>query len=447
MGKYFGTDGVRGVANQTLTPELAFKLGVAAATALSENCDQKVKILIGKDTRISGDMLEAALAAGMCSTGADVYLLGIIPTPGVAILCRRFKATAGAVISASHNPFEDNGIKFFSASGYKLPDVVEDEIERLMDDCNSLNRPVGEKVGRIHMVDAAAAFYVQILKEKFPLDLRGIKMVLDTANGAASFIGPELFTSLGTQVVAIADQPDGCNINKDCGSTHMQLLQKTVLQEKADIGIALDGDADRVLAVDEKGNLMDGDMILAICAVHMQKQGLLKNDTLVATIMSNMGLKVAMQKHGIQMEETKVGDRYVLEQMLASGAVLGGEQSGHIIFSEYNTTGDGLASALFLLEVMQQNKQSLSELNSVMQKLPQVLINVRVSTKESWQDDADIFTAYEEAQKQLASRGRALIRPSGTEPVLRVMVEGDNEEELQALANRIADVIREKRGK
>jgi len=447
VAKFFGTDGIRGKANEVLTPELAFILGKAAATVLAKSCNNASnKILIGKDTRVSGDMLEAALAAGICSAGASPVLLGVIPTPGVAVLCREYGAMAGAVISASHNPFDDNGIKFFSANGYKLPDSVEEKIEHLIENPQPIVSPVGSRIGQITYDFQAYERYLDQLRSRQPLDLKGLKLVIDCANGASSPMAKELFASLGADVTAIADSPDGCNINFNCGSTHMQNLTKTVVRQKAQIGIAFDGDADRMLAVDEKGNILDGDFIMAICAAHMKKRNELKNDLLVVTVLSNMGLHIAMKKAGIAVSETKVGDRYILERMLELDAVLGGEQSGHLIFSQYNTTGDGLASALYLLSVMQIEGKPISELAKIMHRLPQLMINVPVSQKAGWEDDAEIMAAYNAAKEALAGMGRVLLRPSGTENLLRVMAEGENDEQVKKVVGDIAEVIRKKRG-
>lgn len=447
MAKFFGTDGIRGKANEVLTPELAFILGKAAATVLAESSNNASnKILIGKDTRISGDMLEAALAAGICSAGASPVLLGVIPTPGVAVLCREYGAMAGAVISASHNPFADNGIKFFSANGYKLPDPVEEKIEYLMENPHSIVSPVGGGIGRITYDFQADESYLDQLRRRQPLDLQGLKMVIDCANGASSPIAKELFASLGAEVTAIADTPDGCNINLDCGSTHMQSLTEEVVRQKAQIGIAFDGDADRMLAVDEKGNILDGDFIMSICAAHMKKKNELKNDLLVVTVLTNMGLHIAMKKLGITVSETKVGDRYILERMLELDAVLGGEQSGHLIFSQYNTTGDGLASALYLLSVMQNEGKPISELAKIMHRLPQLMINVPVLQKAGWEEDTEIMAAYNAGKEALSGVGRVLLRPSGTENLLRVMAEGENDEQVRKVVEDIVEVIRKKRG-
>ena len=451
MGKYFGTDGVRGCANTVLTAEMAFNLGRAAATAVAKQKninkintdDKKPQILIGKDTRISGDMLEAALAAGICSMGVDVVLLGVIPTPGVAVLCRSFNALAGAVISASHNHFADNGIKFFLGDGNKLHDSLENEIEELLDNIDSLPRVEGAVVGRISTCPDALSTYETHLRNLQPdlTDLKGMKIVLDAANGAAHSIAVSLFRSLGADLTAIHCCPDGCNINEGCGSTHPEELIKAVLSSGADIGIALDGDADRIIVVDELGNLVDGDIILAVCAAQLQKEGLLENNKIVATIMSNMGLMLAMQTLGIEVLETKVGDRYVIEGLREAGAVLGGEQSGHIIFTHFNTTGDGLATALYILHTMREAGQPLSELAKIITKLPQELVNIRVRSKDGWQEDADIQAAIKKNSQLLAGRGRVVVRPSGTESLFRVMAEGDSPDELKNIVNEIASVI------
>ena len=448
MGKYFGTDGVRGKANDILTAELAFALGRAVATVwVKENRQdfKKPQMLIGRDTRLSGTMLESALAAGLCSCGVNAVLLGVIPTPGVAVLCRHYNCP-GAVISASHNPFADNGIKFFSEKGYKLPDALEEEIESYIDSPVNVCRPAAAELGTVSYINEGRKIYLDFLKSQVDINLIGTKIVVDAANGAAGGLAEELFASLGAQVVALGSNPNGININDNCGSTHPEALAQAVLRNKAHLGVALDGDADRLILVDEKGNIVDGDHTLAICAVDMKEQGKLKNDTLVITVMSNMGLHLAMQKHGIHLEETKVGDRYVLERMLEKRASLGGEQSGHIIFSDHNTTGDGLVSALHLLGVLSRSGKPLSELAAIMQSLPQVLVNVAVKNKEDFDEDADIASVIQEVKQTLQNRGRVLVRPSGTEMLLRVMAEGKDEEELKKLVNMIAAVIHKKRG-
>ncbi|MCL2678509.1 MAG: phosphoglucosamine mutase [Clostridiales bacterium] len=450
MGKYFGTDGVRGEANAQLTPELAFDMGRAAAALLLKQRGAKpegrAKIAVGRDTRLSGDMLEAAFSAGVCSAGANVLLLGVIPTPGVAVLCRRLRAGFGVVISASHNRFSDNGIKFFSADGDKLPDNLEEEMEALLENKKALPRARGAALGRIEHFPDALSQYAEHLREHLPRSLSGLKIVLDAANGAASALGVELLSGLGAQVIPLFCRPDGLNINDGCGSTHPETLRQTVVQENAHLGLALDGDADRLIAVDEKGQIVDGDQILAVCAAHLQKEGKLEGGKIVATVMSNMGLRRAMEDIGVELLETKVGDRHVLQKMRESGAVLGGEQSGHIIFSRFNSTGDGLATALYLLNVMMESGQPLSELAQIMRKMPQEMLNVPVRSKEDWQKDYSIMEIVWHAERQLAGRGRVLVRLSGTEPLYRVMAEGEDREELRRLTERIAEQIKAKLG-
>ena len=447
MGKYFGTDGIRGRASVQFPPLFVFKLGIAAAHVLSkEVADRRPLILIGKDTRISGDFLES-LAAGMAAGGCDIMLLGVIPTPGVAALTRLLQADAAAVISASHNPYYDNGIKFFTADGYKLPDELEEQIEQLIDSYgDQLPFATDDKLGRISSYQNAAGEYAAWLQEEQAPNLLGLKIVVDTANGAASAIAGPLFESLGAAVVCMANEPDGCNINLNCGSTHLDALCQRVLSERADIGLAFDGDADRILAVDENGQEVDGDHLLAILATDMKQKGELAANELVVTQMSNMGLKLAMEKLGVQVAETKVGDRYVLERMLESGAVIGGEQSGHIILSRYNTTGDGLAAALRLLTVVQEHDQPLSQLAQVMHKMPQHMLNPTVKDKESWRDDAEIMDLIAVSEQRLAGRGRILVRPSGTEPKIRVMAEGEDAATIRAIVEEIADLISKKMG-
>lgn len=440
--RMFGTDGVRGVANDDLTPELAFKLGRAGAKVLAKS-HSRPKIVIGKDTRISGDMLEAALIAGICSVGADALLVGVMPTPAVAFLTRDLEATAGVVISASHNPVQDNGIKFFNSQGYKLEDAVEDEIERLVLAEDEGPRPTGENVGRVIQVLDAEERYVDFVTQTVTTDLKGLKVVVDCANGAASRLSPKALNKLGAEVIPIFNDPNGININRDCGSTHPEALQEAVVKHGAHVGLAHDGDADRVLAVDEKGNLIDGDQIMVTCALKLKEQGKLANDTLVVTVMSNLGLHLALKEQGIRTEQTKVGDRYVLERMREIGAVLGGEQSGHIIFLEHNTTGDGIITGLQLLAVMQETGQPLSVLASQMTRLPQLLVNVRVADKEAAMNHPAVKEAVQKAEQSLGDRGRILVRPSGTEPLLRIMGEGPDEERLKQIVEGIARVVRE----
>lgn len=442
MRKLFGTDGVRGVANQKLTAELAFQIGRAGAYLLTDK-NKRGRIVIGKDTRISGDMLEAALIAGITSLGVDVLAAGVISTPAIAYLTKALEADAGIVISASHNPVEDNGIKFFAGNGFKLPDEKELEMEKLIFDPPAYPQPVGGNIGRVLAVDDAKERYIKHAKETIKESLAGLKIVVDGANGAASEIAPRILSDLGAEVITINCTPDGKNINAACGSTHPESLQKAVLEQKADLGLAHDGDADRIIAVDEAGNLIDGDFIMTICGRHLASQGKLKNNLLVVTVMTNLGLKMAFQNTGVQLIETKVGDRYVLEAMREKGACLGGEQSGHIIFLEHNTTGDGIITALQLLSVMQEKKQSLGTLASQMKKLPQVLLNVRTEKKDTVTEIPEVAAVIKQAEKKMAGRGRILIRPSGTEPLLRIMAEGEDQKELQLIGEAIADVIRQ----
>ncbi|MBQ2699333.1 MAG: phosphoglucosamine mutase [Firmicutes bacterium] len=448
MGKYFGTDGVRGRANSRLTPHFAFLLGRAAAQTLVENAadGKKPVMLIGKDTRSSGDMLEAALAAGICSVGVDVLSLGVIPTPGVAMLCRELHAAAGAVISASHNPYYDNGIKFFAGSGYKLPDAVEDRIEALIDDESQIMLAEPHQLGQVRRLEGAVEFYRDCLLRTQKPDLSGLKVVIDCANGAAYQLAPLLLQDLGAELIVMTNEPDGCNINLACGSTHPEKLVAKVLEVGADIGLAFDGDADRLLTVDEQGNILDGDFVLAMAAAELKKQGRLKENLLIVTQMSNMGLRQAMEAIGVEVAETKVGDRYVLEKMLESGAVIGGEQSGHLIFREYNTTGDGAAAALFVLDMLKKSGKKYSELAKVMTRLPQHLLNVPVQRKEGWQDDAEIMAAIEAGRAELNGCGRIVVRTSGTESLLRVMAEGPEMAQLEKIVADIAAVIKRKQG-
>lgn len=442
MGKYFGTDGVRGIANTELTPELAFRLGRAGAYVLAEE-HPRPTIIVGKDTRISGDLLESALIAGILSVGAEVLRVGVISTPAVAYLTKTMDAEAGVVISASHNPVRDNGIKFFSRDGFKLPDEVEDRIEQLLDNCEDhLPRPTGEDVGHIRELPDAVERYVRYLASTIDGDLKGLKVVLDCAHGAAHRIAPELFSQLGATVITLNNQPTGTNINVECGSTHPQALRRVVVQHRAALGLAFDGDADRVIAVDEHGELVDGDFIMAILAAQMKAEGRLPNDSLVATVMSNLGLVVAMRNLGINLVTTKVGDRYVLEAMRRDGLSLGGEQSGHIIMLDHNTTGDGVLTGLQLAHVCHQHGKKLSALASVMQRFPQVLTNVKVDDKEAVMSDAGVKNAITDAERELGDTGRILVRPSGTEAIVRVMVEAQDHDTAHAIAERVANVIK-----
>lgn len=440
MGRLFGTDGVRGVANSQLTPNMAFRLGQAGAYVLSKEHPHP-RIVIGKDTRISGDMLEAALISGICSVGADVLCVGVLPTPGIAYLTRTLNVSAGVVISASHNPVQDNGIKFFDSTGFKLPDKIEDEIESIFEsDEKPWETPIGGEVGRVIEINDAGRRYIDFLKEAVgPLD--GLKVVLDCANGAASFVGPLVLQEIGIEVIPIFNTPDGVNINAGCGSTHPEVLQRAVVEHGADLGLANDGDADRLIAVDELGNILDGDFIMVICALARKQMGKLAENAVVVTVMSNLGLHLALKEAGIEVYETQVGDRYVMEELLRTGAKLGGEQSGHIIFLDQNTTGDGLLTALHLLAVIRDRGLSLSKLATQMQRLPQVLLNARVTNKEKLMSDELVLNKVREAEKILGGKGRVLVRPSGTESLIRVMVEGPDQEKLTQLAQDVIDVI------
>ncbi|NLY45533.1 MAG: phosphoglucosamine mutase [Tissierella sp.] len=447
MSRLFGTDGIRGVANKELTPELAFEVGRAAAATIC-NCKEG-KILVGKDTRASGDMLESALVAGITSMGLDVILVGIIPTPAVAYLTRKYKALAGVVISASHNPGEYNGIKIFDSKGLKLPDQVEGEIEEIILDKKQIdNRPTGAQIGYIMHEKNGSRDYIDYLKSTINIDLTGMKIAMDCGHGALYKIGPEIIKELNGQVVVVNNSPDGMNINRDCGSTNPDIIRDLVIKEKADIGISFDGDGDRIIAVDNKGNLIDGDHILAICATHLKKEGKLTNNTVVGTVMTNMGLDVYLKENGMDIVKTSVGDRYVLEEMLQSNYVIGGEQSGHIIFLEYNTTGDGLATGLHLLEVVKETGKTLEELNNLMTNYPQVLINAKVDNhkKYSYFEDEIIKTEIEKIEEMFHGQGRVVIRPSGTEPLVRVMIEGKNQEEITKIAKDLAQIIEKRIG-
>lgn len=441
MKRLFGTDGVRGIANTELTPEMAFKLGKAGATVLTSEI-HKPKILIGRDTRISGNMLEAALIAGMMSVGADVLIAGVIPTPAVAYLTRHYNADAGVMISASHNSVEFNGIKFFDNKGFKLPDEVEDKIQSLMES-DELPRPTGIDVGRKISIKSAKDEYMEFLASTIDVRLDGVGIVMDCANGAASGVAPQLFKKLGATVYPYYFLPDGTDINKNCGSTHPERICEIVKELGADIGLAFDGDADRLIACDERGVELDGDHVLAICGKMLINEGRLKGDTIVGTVMSNMGLDIFANKNNIHLEKTTVGDRYVLENMLENGYVLGGEKSGHVIFLEYNTTGDGLLTALQLLRAKVIANKEMSVLAQDMKNLPQVLVNIKVdnSKKELYKTDENILNEIKQADQALAGRGRTLVRASGTEPLIRVMLEGENEEEINGFALKIAKAV------
>lgn len=445
MSRMFGTDGVRGVAGTELSIDLATKLGQAGAYVLTEGRgNKKPTILVGCDTRISGGMLANALIAGICSVGADAVYAGVMPTPAVAYLTRKHGFDAGVVISASHNPMEFNGIKFFNRDGYKLPDSMEDEIQRQIESgMADIESPTGEKIGHVKYAFDMDREYVDFEKENVPIDLSGMKIVVDCAEGASYKTNTQVLKELGADLVAIHTHPTGTNINDHCGSTHMEQLAQRVRDEKADIGIAFDGDADRMLAVDENGNMVDGDQIMAICANFMKKQGTLKKNTVVVTVMSNLGFTLMGEREGLHIATTQVGDRYVLERMKAEGYNIGGEQSGHIIFLDSNTTGDGMLSALRLLEVMVTEKKPLSELASVMEVLPQALVNAHVPNdrKTSYNDYSEIREGIRKLEDKFAGQGRILIRPSGTEPLVRVMIEGKNQNEIDRDAHELASLI------
>ena len=448
MARLFGTDGVRGIANEELTPMLAMQLGQAGAYVLTKEKAHKPTIMVGCDTRISGDMLANALMAGACSVGANCVYVGVLPTPAVAYLTQKYKVDAGVVISASHNPVEFNGIKFFDGDGYKLPDELEDEIEHLIThNMPGIKFPTGTAVGKVKYRTDAREEYINHAIQSVPVNLEGIRIVVDCAEGAAYYTSVEALKELGASVVAIHNNPDGANINSNCGSTHMAELQARVVYEKASLGLAFDGDADRLLAVDENGDIVDGDQIMAIGGNYMKDSGNLKKNTIVATVMSNLGFFLMGKRQGMTIEQTKVGDRYVLERMKEIGASLGGEQSGHIIFLDENTTGDGLLSALHLLEVLVETGKSLSELAGVMEVLPQALVNAKVANhkKEKYMEYPVIAQAVRRLEEKFAGEGRVLIRPSGTEPLVRVMIEGKDQQvicqEAEKLANLIQDVM------
>ncbi|SCP95716.1 phosphoglucosamine mutase [Anaerobium acetethylicum] len=444
MARLFGTDGVRGVANSELTPELAMKLGQAGAYVLTKENKHKPTIIVGCDTRISGGMLANAMMAGICSVGANAVYVGILPTPAVAYLTRKYKVDAGVVISASHNPMEFNGIKFFNSEGYKLSDSLEDEIEVLINnDMLDVPMPTGSGIGSVEYRLDAREDYIRFAESLVKVDLKGMKIVVDCAEGAAHYTSVETLKQLGAELIALHTNPDGTNINANCGSTHMEELMARVVFEDAHIGIAFDGDADRMLAVDENGKIVDGDQIMAICGNYMKDQGKLKKNTIVATVMSNLGFTLMAKENGINLERTKVGDRYVLEHMMGIGGNLGGEQSGHVIFLDENTTGDGLLSALHLLEVMVATKKPLSELASIMQVLPQALVNAKVPVhkRDKYMEYPEIAEAISELERKFAGEGRVLIRPSGTEPLVRVMIEGKDQKQIDEEAGKLAKLI------
>ncbi len=443
MGKYFGTDGIRGVVNVELDAHLAFKVGRAVAYALGQQTNHRTKILIGKDTRISSDMLEAALIAGICSSGADVESLGVIPTPAVAYLTIKHKADAGIVISASHNPYEHNGIKIFAGNGYKLSDELESRVEEYVDHVDDLPRATHEKIGHIIRPDVdPVEEYTDYLVETIRGDLSGLRVAVDCANGASSATASRLFRKLKLDATIRYYEPDGCNINDRCGSTHLEALQRLVLDGGYDVGVAFDGDADRCLIVDDQGKVLDGDRIMAVCAVELKKQHKLRGSAFVATILSNMGLHAYAKEHGIEIICSDVGDRYVLEKMLENGYVLGGEQSGHIIFLEYATTGDGELTAVQFLKMLKDSGKRASEIAAEVVPWPQIMINVKVPTamKYSLSNRQEVQDAIAK-EKETLGEGRILVRPSGTEPLVRVMVEGIDKTRVNNAAEAVAKVI------
>ena len=449
MGKLFGTDGVRGVANTELTGQLAYQVGQAGAYVLTKETKRQPKILVARDTRISGTMFEAALVAGICSVGAKAISIGVVPTPAVAYLVRELGADAGVMISASHNPVEFNGIKFFNSEGYKLRDELEDEIENLiLARSESIPLPTGEEIGTWEMDHSVIDKYIDFVCNTISGDLKGLKVLVDCANGAASEIAPIALERLGAEVELIHHKPNGININRMCGSTHMADLQSQVVGRRVEAGIAFDGDADRCLAVDEKGELIDGDQILSIVGLDMKSRGILKRDTIVATVMSNLGLSIMSKEEGVNLVQTRVGDRYVLEKMLKHHYNLGGEQSGHVIFLDYNTTGDGLITAIQLLYVMKKTGKPLSELKQCMQIFPQVLVNAKVKNenKHAYNEDPEIQEQISNLENKFNGEGRVLIRPSGTEPLVRVMIEGKDKAVMQEEAEKLAAFIEERLG-
>ena len=447
MGRLFGTDGIRGIANQDLTCELATQLGRAAAKVLTNKSNHHPKVLIGKDTRLSSDMLENAMAAGLCSIGASVVTLGVVPTPAVAYLVEKYKADAGVMISASHNSFEYTGIKIFSGDGYKLPDDLEERIEDIILGKSDISHefPTEAGIGTVTRAENAVRDYIDHVKNTVHFSLNGLKIAIDTANGSASATAEALFTELGAEVVMLNDRPDGINVNQDCGSTHMEGLIEYVKTHEVDAGVAFDGDADRCLMVDEQGNFVDGDFIMAICAMDMKSRGKLAGNTVVGTIMTNLGFQRFCEENGMEFEATKVGDRYVLEEMLLDGYNFGGEQSGHVIFRDFATTGDGQLTACQLLSLMRRREAKLSSLATLMQRFPQTMLNIQVSPegKLAFYTDHKVKAAIDKASETLGKDGRVIVRPSGTEPLLRVMVEGKDEELIQKLAEDVAQVIRE----
>ena len=445
MRKLFGTDGVRGVANQDpMTSEMAMRIGRAAAHIFRDS-SKRHRVVIGKDTRLSGYMIESALTSGLCSMGIDVLLVGPVPTPGIAFLTRSLRADAGVVISASHNPYEDNGIKFFGRDGFKLADALEARMEELIfSGAIDAIRPTAAEIGKAVRIDDAIGRYNEFVKSSIPrgMDLTGLRVVVDSANGAAYKIGPRVLLELGADVISLYDQPNGMNINQGCGSLHPEVISRAVMANRAHVGIAYDGDADRVILCDENGKVVDGDAVMAICALHMIRQGRLRHNTLVATVMSNLGLELALREAGGRLVRAAVGDRYVMEQMLDGGYNLGGEQSGHLIFLDHNTTGDGLITALQIISIMKQDGKPLSSLAACMRTYPQVLVNVKVKEKRDLASIPEIAQRIAGIEKTLEGTGRLLIRYSGTESKLRIMLEGDEETEIARFAEELAELVR-----
>lgn len=442
MGKYFGTDGVRGIANIELTAEMAYSIGRCGGYVLTGNVD-KPTVVIGMDTRVSGHMLESALVAGLLSIGAHVIRLGVVTTPAVAYITRLLKADAGVMISASHNPVADNGIKFFGGDGFKLSDDTELEIEKLMDaEVDQLPRPVGADLGNVIVDNDSKYKYLDFLKTTITQSFTGLKIVLDSANGAAFELAPMLFRDLGAEVITIGSEPNGLNINDHCGSTHPEKLKQEVLNHKADLGLAFDGDADRLIAIDDTGEEIDGDFILCICGESMNRSGKLNDNTIVSTVMSNIGFYKAAEKLELKTSKTAVGDRYVMEEMRRGGFNLGGEQSGHVIFLDYNTTGDGLLTGIQLVDTLQQSGKKLSEAKTMMRKYPQVLVNVRVEDKSNYEGNVAIQEAVASIEEKLADNGRVLVRASGTESLIRVMAEGPDKESLDRYVADIVEVVK-----
>lgn len=454
MRKYFGTDGIRRIANTELSPELVYKVAKAGAYVLSKHTDHAPTILIGRDTRISGTLIESAMTAGFLSYGANVKILDVMPTPAVAYLTRRFKADASVVISASHNTFEFNGVKYFSNKGMKIPDELEEEIEEVMDsgkidELTAVNEKIGVSEIRTDLLDEYVYFFRKNFEEELEqFDKENFVVAVDTANGATSVVADKIFKVLGIKHKIINDNPDGVNINDNCGSTHLEGLKKFVVENKCNLGIAYDGDGDRCLAVDENGNEIDGDKILAILSNSFKQKGILKNDTVVATVMSNLGLNKYAEANGINFVQTKVGDRYVLEEMLKNGYNLGGEQSGHVICLDYNPTGDGILTSILLIRAMLEQNKTASEISSIMKAYPQVLVNARIKNdkKDEYKNDPEIKKAIDDLEAEFSGNGRVLIRASGTEPLIRVMIEGENQEYIKEKATQLAKLIEEKLG-